>query len=286
MTAPYRACILLLGDNHAGHLHAPTPPGKYRADANTDRGRLQARVWDTAIACVARAMEWCRDMTGTEPRRCLHLGDAIDGKGERSGGTEQLEMDRNQAARNIAAPLLLATGCEEFAMVYGTGYHTGLTEDFEDEVVYALRAAGTRAVIASQLHIDLGCVRLHAKHHVGGSSIPHGVHTASAREREVHLQWERDAGWPAARLTLRGHTHRYHYEGTVEAMSVVLPALLPPHTKYGGRRCFSPVDFGVAALVYGGAYGYDLRAFTASFDEYRPEEIDWTEGEVSDARRD
>jgi hypothetical protein len=65
----------------------------------------------------------------------------------------------------------------------------------------------------------------------------------------------------------------------VETLSCVLPALLPPHTKYGGRRCFSPVDFGVAALVYGGAYGYDLRAFTAAFAEYRPEEVDWTEEE-------
>ena len=279
MTALYRAGLLLIGDNHAGHIHAPTPPGEHRTDPNTPRGALQARVWDAAIGCMVRAREWVRAMTGTEPRRCLHLGDAIDGKGERSGGTEQLEADRIKAAREIAAPLILATGCEEFAMVYGTGYHAGLTEDFEDEVVFALRAAGVKACISSQLHINLGCVRVHAKHYIGGSSIPHGVHTASAREREVHLQWERDAGWPSARIALRGHKHRYHYEGTVETISCVLPALLPPHTKYGGRRCFSPVDFGVAALVYGGAYGYDLRAFTAAFAEYRPEEVDWTEEE-------
>lgn len=278
---PFTAGILLMGDNHAGHLHAPTPPGEYRADPNTPRGRVQAHVWDTTVQLIARAREYVEVMTGRPPSRLLHLGDAIDGKGARSGGTEQVEMDRYKQARLIAAPLILAAGCSEAALVYGTPYHTGVEEDHEDAVVDALRAAGMTAHISAQLHVCLGGVTLHCKHHVGGSSIPHGVHTASAREREVHLQWERDAGWPAARVTLRGHTHRYHYEGTAQTLSVVLPALLPPHTKYGGRRCFTPVDFGVAALVYGGDYGwgYEVRAFCASFEDYKPTELDWTEGD-------
>lgn len=276
-TPPFLHGILLISDNHAGHRHSLVAPGDdHRADPETPYGALQAKIWTAYLGLLGSAREFVRELTGTYPHRGIHLGDAIDGKGERSGGTEQLEMDRTKQAK-LAVPLFEATGCDEWACVYGTGYHAGLTEDFEDLVVEGLRAVGMKAVIASQIHVHLDGLTIHGKHHVGGSSIPHGIHTASAREREMHLQWERDMGWPAAELTIRGHTHRCHDEGTPRVRSFVCPALIPPHTKYGGRRCFSPVDFGVTALVYGGRYGHLLQPFTATFEAYQPETVDWTD---------
>jgi len=83
----------IISDLHAGSRSGLTPPGwQYAKDADTRErktyGEIQRKVWAW----------YSRKVRALECDTLVVNGDAIDGKGERSGGTEQFEMDRHEQA--------------------------------------------------------------------------------------------------------------------------------------------------------------------------------------------
>lgn len=128
-------------------------------------------------------------------------------------------------------------------MTYGTPYHTGDAEDYESALADKLGCE-----VKAHLWLDVdGCV-LDCKHHVGGSSVPHGRHTAVARERLWNLLWEERALQPRAQLVARSHVHYHAYSGAPGWVAMTLPALQAAHTKYGARRCAGTVDWGIVIV--------------------------------------
>lgn len=167
-------------------------------------------------------------------------GDLIDGRGERSGGRELLTADR-MAQAEIASDCLKAVKAKRVLMTYGTPYHTGMLEDWED--VIASRVGTEKP--HDWLHCDIGGVVFDVRHKVGGSGVPHGRYTATQRERLWNLIWADRGMHPKADILLRSHVHYYGFSGDARGLAMTLPALQAAATIYGGRQCTGSVDFGV-----------------------------------------
>ena len=133
MSRPFRA--ILLGDYHCGHCVGLTPPKwQWRATAGHTRrdkiATIQAEQWAWYAATIKRIGPV--DLV-------LANGDLIDGSGHRSGGTEQITTDR-QEQTDMAVECLRAIKARQYVMTYGTAYHTGDEEDFEDHIAERMDA--------------------------------------------------------------------------------------------------------------------------------------------------
>lgn len=236
--------ILTLGDFHCGHKVGLTPPAyQYhpeRGDAHDQRlGRLQRACWDFYTDTLRREGPF---------DAVFFNGDAIDGKGERSGGTEQLEADRTKQAEMAARCLEPALkGGAKLVMTYGTPYHTGKDEDHEGPIAKSLGGK-----IGSHEWVRVEGVTFDLKHKVGSSSVPHGRHTAAARERLWNTLWAEREGQPRAQIIIRSHVHYFGFAGDHRGVAMTLPALQAAGTKYGARQCSGIVDFGMVTWTING----------------------------------
>ena len=122
--------LVVISDLHCGHAVGLTPPAwQWAVDGDTTEhrakfGRVQREVWD-----------WYSQTIGSlRPIDILAVnGDAIDGTGVRSGGTELLTTDR-QVQTDMAVKSIQEASAKTIVMTYGTAYHTGDAEDWEDRV--------------------------------------------------------------------------------------------------------------------------------------------------------
>ena len=245
--------VVAISDLHCGSKAGLAHPGWFRSE-DSHTGRLQREMY-------SRYELWTEEHA--EPDVLLVLGDCIDGKGERSGGTELLTTDRREQC-NLAIELLDMWKAKRICMVYGTPYHTGNLEDWERTVADALNAE-----IHGQMFVEVEDVMFHLKHKIGSSSIPHGRHTAVARERVSLMLWEDRADWPKANVILRGHVHYHNFCGGPGWLAMTLPALQAPSTKYGSRQCSGVVDWGIVTFDVDGD-SFDYREHTVQMAEARP----------------
>ncbi len=115
--------LLVLSDMHCGHLVGLTHPG--------DNPR-----YDDERKIVSEYRDFLWEWFEKEVKALgkidvvVHNGDALDGKGKKSGGTEQIEMDRNSQAE-MAANILGRIRTKETRLTYGclTPGHRILTAD-------------------------------------------------------------------------------------------------------------------------------------------------------------
>lgn len=241
--------IFVGSDLHSGHGAGLTPPdwwtelpanfnvgdGKKAKQRYRRRGRIrfaasQRRHWEF----------YTKEVEALKPfDAAFWNGDMIDGKGRRSGGTEQITGDRVEQC-DMAAQCIEVVGAPENIMTYGTPYHTGEDEDWEDLVA---EKVGARK-IGGQEWVEVFGVVFDLKHEVGRSGIPHGRYTATARSRLWANEWARRGEFPSANVLIRSHVHYFGYNGNGYDLNITTPALQGPGTKYGVRRCEGTVDFG------------------------------------------
>ena len=244
--------VIALSDLHCGHQAGLTPP-RWMMPKSTEVGKLQRELW-------RNYSRWLKEYAN--PDVLLVLGDCIDGKGERSGGTEQVYADR-LTQTDIAVECLEPWKAGKTCMVYGTPYHTGQYEDYEREIAKALNAE-----IHGQMFVECKGVTFHIKHKVGASGIPHGRHTATARDRMWLQIMEEELGWEKADVVLRGHVHYHQYAGGPDWLGMTLPSLCS-NTKYGSRQCMGTVHFGIVIFEIDDA-GYDWKSEVVQIKEARP----------------
>lgn len=251
MTPPRRAKrVVAIGDLHSGHAAGLTPPSwwasRKREGWQTIR-KLQAAYW----------REYCRLVALYSPCDLLIVnGDGIDGKGERSGGTELLTSDRREQV-DMASACIKPWRAAKICMTYGTGYHVGREEDWEH-----ILADKVGADIRSHLWVDINGCTFDVKHKVGSSSIPHGRYTALARSRLWNMLWAARKLQPAARVVLRSHVHYHAHCGDAHGVAMTLPALQAAHTKYGARECEGTVDWGIVVFDIAADGGMTWKAET------------------------
>jgi hypothetical protein len=169
-------------------------------------------------------------------------GDAIDGKGERSGATELLTADRRTQVE-IAARAIKQAKASKTYIIKGTPYHAGKEEDWEEVLGCKVGAAHVGA------HEWIGAegVTLDCKHKVSGSIIPHGRFTGPARAALWNALWAEREMQPRANIIVRSHVHYHTYCGTPDYLIITTPAL-QVWTKFGSLECEGTNDIGMIQI--------------------------------------
>lgn len=226
--------VLVVSDMHCGHAAGLTPP-KWRPYTPAWKGFYEQ--WDMVWQSYVKI---CEEL---KPAIVLDLGDSIDGKGQKSGGSELITTTWKKQAE-MAADCLMQTNAKKIVKVYGTPYHTGQKEDFEDMIIDRLpgcdiKIGGHEFPIINGIQFDL-------KHKIGSSSVPYGRTTAINKVKLWNILWNVKNGQPDSQIILRGHVH-YHTVAcnSSDWIGMVCPALQGWGSKYGVRQCDGIVDIGV-----------------------------------------
>jgi len=215
--------VLVIGDSHCGHNAGLTPPEWQETDQ-------QEEIWNWYAKTVK--------MLRADALFCM--GDMIDGKGKKSGGTELIENTWTGQIK-MAAEAIRTTGCSNITMVYGTPFHTGAEEDYE-----LMLADMVGARIHSHAFPIVNGIQFDLKHKIGSSTIQHGRATAIKRAKLWNTVWnERNEQQPKADVILRGHVHYHEYAGNPAYLAMTCPALAGWGSKYGERQCEGIVDTGI-----------------------------------------
>ncbi len=225
-----RKRVLVISDEHTGHDLGLTHPSD-DFDDGTTHYQVRRTIWDW----------YCPLVKKLKPHIVINNGDCIDGKGKKSGGTEQLTADRMKQCKMSVKTLSVIPGKPKFFMSYGTGYHTGDDEDFEDIIAREMKAEK----IGAEDTIDVNGLLINYRHHVGSSGIPHGRHTAVAKEKLWNNIWSERGEYPKADVILRSHVHYHNFCGGPGWLAMTTPALQGYGSKYGARRCTGAVDVGM-----------------------------------------
>ena len=243
--------ILVIGDQHAGHLVGLTPPAwqqRPTAGSTTKHNKwakIQAELWGTFERIL-------RQIAPVD--RLFVMGDNLDGKGQRTGGTEQITLDMDEqcdmAVAGIDAVRRHARGRHfKIVGVYGTDYHVSPNGD-DFEAFIAERAGFYK--IGSHEWPEIEGVVFDIKHHIGNTAVPYSRGTAITKEQLANELWAARNEQPRANVILRAHVHRFFHVGDSSFLGMTLPALQGMGSKYGARRCSWPVDWGMVHFDVGG----------------------------------
>ena len=222
--------LLILSDTHCGHVIGLTPP-EYndRSDNTKELADLRDKLFDWTMKEIHKIGKV--DLT-------VFNGDAIDGKGERSGSTELVTADRNDQ-NEMAISFLQRMNTKDMLMTYGTAYHTGVTEDCEDAIARRLGCD-----VSATQDVNINGKVFNFRHHVGSSTVPYGRSTQVKKERLWNQLWAERGEYPKADIIVRSHIHYFDYSGNADYLAMTTPALQGYGSKYGSRRCSGIIDFG------------------------------------------
>jgi len=179
------------------------------------------------------------------------MGDMMDGKGKRSGSSEFITKEWKEQM-DMACMCVLETGVKRAVMVYGTPYHVGEEDDFEDFIKGKL---STKMYTSIEGHAfpKVHDIQFDLKHKVGGSGIPHGRATAIMKSKLWNTMWAERDQQPDADVVIRGHVHYFTAVMNAMWLGITMPALQSWGSKYGIRQCEGIVDFGLVWFdVYDG----------------------------------
>ena len=231
MSKPKRVGIF--ADLHCGHRAGLTHPNWF-SSGQTDKG----------MAALTYQREMWKAFTSEVKKRkpfdaAVWNGDLIDGRGERSGGSDIIEPDRTEQVE-MAVRVIEFVGAKKNFITLGTRYHAGKLEDWERMI-----ARQVDGDIKAHQFLSVNGLVLDVKHKVAGSTIPHGRLTAPERAKMWNKVWSlREDGQPAADVAIRSHVHYSTQTKTELGVGFTTPALQAAWTDYGARECEGTVDFG------------------------------------------
>jgi len=245
--------VLAMGDTHCGHELGLTPPKHDPGPRLTPQRHLMRRtIWDW----------WIKNKRGLKPDIVIFNGDAIDGKGHASQASELLYTDRSNQVTMATDILKGISGNPDIYMAYGTAYHTGKGEDWEDQVANNVGAVK----IGSEDEIDVRGTIINYKHHLGRSGTPYSRTTAVLKDALWNQLWAARGEYTRADILLRSHVHYHNFAGDSNTLAMTLPSLQGYGTKFGGRRMSGTVDVGFVVIdVYGpNDYTWETRIWRAA----------------------
>lgn len=255
--------ILVISDPHSGHGAALTPPDYWQESLKSD----DPRIYKKAMILKAIWGFWEKISTSRKWDYLFSLGDLIDGKGQASGGIEQLTTDyHEQCAMSIKA--LKLARAKVIRMVRGTPYHTGKEDNFEDFIADALGAE-----IKDHMFLDVEGVVFDLKHKIGGSSIPHGRATPLLRTAMWAELWHAKKLAPSPDIIIRGHVHNYLQASDFQKTCLTMPCL-QWDSRYGKLNCEGTIDLGVVEVqVDKGSYNIIPHELNMEFAKAEAEKI-------------
>lgn len=257
--------VVVAADFHSGHEFGLTPPAWWSREDATDArvtkcGKFQRELWRFYSA----------NIDALKPIDILIVnGDAIEGKGDKSGGTELITSDRNEQVR-MAREAIDYAESPVVRLTYGTKYHVGVSEDYEATLADYLSSSGKcRAEVHGHDFITINGVNLDIKHKVGASQVPQGRMTAVGRARVWNVIWNAEhERQPRADILIRSHVHYYTFAGSASWLGITTPALTY-NSSFGIRECEGVVDVGFMVFDFDESGRYQWKTILATFDSLK-----------------
>jgi len=233
--------VVFGSDMHCGHRVGLTPPDFMTFGGTSTKNsrkyfKIREALWE----------EYSRMIDKLKPIDIVvHNGDAVDGKGHRSGGTEII-MPEMKDQIDAATTCLQYTKARKFILTRGTAYHVSPGgEDCEDFIAEALKKDADRVKIGDHEFINVnGCI-FDIKHHLGNTSVSYGKGTPIGKDQLHNDLWAIRKLQPNADVIVRSHVHNFFQCGDVRWLGLTTPALQGMGSKFGARRCSGLVDFGL-----------------------------------------
>ena len=218
--------IVVIADMHCGHLAGLTPP-------EWQKTAYQKKFWGWYA-------KEAKKLKGVDV--LIVNGDAIDGNAPKSGGSELITTDRLIQAQ-MAAEAIKQFNPKKVYMLYGTAYHVGQQEDFEEVVVKDLSLSGISVNIRDILHANIGGLVFNIRHKADSRSrIPH-----TRKGPTLDMLWDsleaQMTGGEKSDIVIRSHNHYYALTETALGFAVSTPCL-QLNSKYGARSCSGHIDIG------------------------------------------
>lgn len=247
--------IIALSDFHCGHLSGLCPP-QYNIEDSFYEFRKE--IWDWFSKEIHKLGEI--DIA-------FVIGDTIDGKGKKSGGTEQLTTDRVLQAK-MAVDCIRFVNPKKVFLTHGTPYHSGQSEDWEDVIAKSLANGkdgekGVKTKIGGHIFVDVNGCMFDLKHKVNTSALLHTKGTAIAREKLQNYMWLTREQQPNSDVVIRGHVHNYFQVGDGYWVAMTLPGLQGVGSKYGERQCSGLINVGFVHFDIDSKGGYSWQAHLA-----------------------
>ena len=226
--------VMVISDLHAGSKYGLMHP-KYTFSDKQWVINMRERLWN-----------WF------ETRRSLYKpdilicnGDMIEGHDFKSGGTNVVTTNCHKQAE-MAADIINHIGAKTILMTYGTPYHTGSCEDFEDDVAEKVGAKE----IKDQGVYNINGLSVIAKHYIGNSSSPMSRFTALGGAEIKQMLWTEAGIQPKANLIIRSHIHRCLEVGDPDRnfKAFTTPALKGLGDQYGRQLDGLPISVGFVIL--------------------------------------
>ena len=225
--------ICFISDLHCGHRVGLTPPKYQSAVCGEKFYRTQVALWDFYIKAIK----------SIHPIDVLCInGDAIDGRGDKSGSSELIAVSRLKQC-DIAADCIKMANADRIVMTRGTPYHVGKLEEFENIIAEKVNAIK----IEDHAWYDIYGVIFDVKHKPGGSSgVPHTTGTAITMDRIWNVIWsDHNDEQPRADVNIRSHTHSFDAHLNDVWLGIYTPALQGMGSKFGAKECRKLVHFGI-----------------------------------------
>ena len=228
--------VLVIGDLHCGSIVGLTPPSWFISPKRDKKlSSLQKEMWSN----------YTRIIEEIGPVDYLVVnGDAIDGHGKKSHGSELLTTDLLLQAE-IAIECIKEIKYEKIFLTHGTPYHTSNEGGEDFEKVIADKLGGK---VYDELRLDVDGVIFDIRHHIDSSSVPTGRFNSMAKNRLWDVLRADKEGRKKADVYIRSHVHYYTFCGESDWRAINLPALQASMTKYGSRRCVGITDWGVCCF--------------------------------------
>lgn len=228
MTSSGTKRLAVISDLHCGAQTGLTPPAFYTPHKQSFE--VVSSTWSFFESVMASLGEL--DIL-------VLNGDAVDGKGKRSGGVELIETDMDRQA-DIAIAILETLKFDRLVVIRGTPYHVSN----EGTNVEKKIADHFKADYGGHLWLDVNGHIFDFKHKVSGSGVPTGV-------PPLRKEWVWNALWaernvnPRADTLIRSHVHRFDFAGNGRHLSLTTPCLQAPGSIYGVDQCSGTVDYGL-----------------------------------------
>lgn len=249
--------VAVIADLHCGHRAGLTTKPYHRPHSKDKFHKLQIELWNLYTSKI----------DAIKPIDILIVNaDCIDGRGERSGSRELIVTDRRKQVQ-MAVECIEYVEAKHIVMTYGTGYHVGRTEDWEEDIADAVKADK----IGAHEFINVNGLIFDVKHKVGSSTIPHGRHTPIAKEKLWNIMWAEKQNQPRSDVIIRSHVHYFDFCGDARWLGMTTPALQGLGTMYGTRECSGTVDWGFVWFDVYSKENYTWKAEVVEVESQRVE---------------
>lgn len=224
--------IVCLSDEHTGHLVGLTPPewqGKFVSDTVSKHNKLtniQRETWSIFENTI-------NELKAEKPIDILvNNGDLIDGDGRKSGGTELLSTDRTVQI-DMAQEIIDLVDADYTVIVAGTPYHTGDSEQFEEEF-----AKRNKFKFESHCWLDVNKRIFDFKHYIGSSGTPQSRTSAVSKETVWASLWAQKGLVPGpVHYLVRSHVHYFACADDGDTVALTTPSLQGMGSRFGSQKC-------------------------------------------------